>query len=121
MANPHRGEVALTVGDKAYTLSFGINAMCELEALLKRSIVEVALELEMVATAPTTLRMSTIRAVTWAALRDHHPSITEHEAGEIVGEAGFAKVMEVVLQAIHAAFPASAGKGGGSRPPAAGG
>jgi hypothetical protein len=115
MANPHRGEVALKAGDKAYTASFSINAMCDLEQLMRRSIVEIAMELEMVESNPTTLRMGTVRAVTWAALRQHHPELTEADAGDILAEAGFAEVMKVVLQAIYAAFPA-APKGGSGRP-----
>lgn len=116
MANPHRGEVSISARDTTYLICFTINAMCELEALTGRSIVEIAMELETVQKSPATLRMSTLRAVTWAALRQHHPEITEQEAGEVLAEAGFPVVMKAVLAAIHAAFPAAqpgspAGKG----------
>jgi hypothetical protein len=118
MANPHRGEVALTADDKSYTLCFSINEMCAIEALLKRTIVEIALELEMMQRSPVTMNMTTIRAVMWAALRRHQRGISEEEAGDILAIVGFAEVMKLVLAAIHAAFPrAEAGDDG--RPPVA--
>ncbi|WP_234897216.1 gene transfer agent family protein [Sinorhizobium medicae] len=71
MANPHRGSVAFNVGDRAYTLSFSINAICELEELLGQPVPQIAATLN----KPEEIRMTTVRALIWAALVLPHPRV----------------------------------------------
>lgn len=106
MANPHRGEVALKVGDLDYKLSFSINAMCELEDLMDRPIAEIASSLN----DPASLRMSTVRAIAWAALRDHHPDVDIKSAGIMVTSIGINVAMEAIGRAFAMAFPEAQGK-----------
>lgn len=101
MANPHRGEVALTVGDLEYKLSFSINAICELEDALDMPVAKVAEALN----DSASIRMSMIRTVVWAALRDHHEAVTVKEAGQIATDAGVPVVMEAIGKAFTLAFP----------------
>ncbi len=97
MANPHRGQVSL--GD--YTLSFSVNALCELEELLDQPMMEIVAAMQ----APDKMRMKTVRAMFWAALRDHHDDIDIHGAGAIVTDVGMTVAMSKVGEAFRLAFP----------------
>lgn len=112
MANPNRGEVALLVGDREYKLSFSINAICELEDALDIPVAKVADKLNDAAN----IRMSLIRTVVWAALRDHHEAVTVKEAGQIATDAGIPVVMEAIGRAFTLAFPEA---NGSANPPKA--
>jgi hypothetical protein len=101
MANPHRGQVALQAGERAYALSFSVNAICELEDALGQPVNQIARGME----TPDQVRMSTIRALLWAALRDHHEDVGLKQAGEIATEAGVPAVMEAIGEAFRLAFP----------------
>lgn len=95
MANPHRGEVAFKAGDKAYTLTYTINAVCELEAALGKGVSEIVSDMS---------RVSTVRAVLWAGLRHHH-KVTLEEAGDIMHAAGAAATAQAINSAMGLAFP----------------
>lgn len=101
MANPYRGSVALQVGDRAYTLSFSVNAICDLEDALGQPVAKIAAGLN----DPENVRMSTVRVIIWAALRDHHGEIDLKGAGEIATEAGIPACMEAIGKAFNLAFP----------------
>jgi hypothetical protein len=101
MANPHRGQVAFKAGDKEYTLSFSINAMCELEDHLELSINQIANKVQ----DPSQMKMSYLRAIIWAALQDNHPDIDLKTAGAIASEAGAVAVMDAIKACFVAAFP----------------
>ncbi|WP_173931391.1 GTA-gp10 family protein [Chelativorans sp. Marseille-P2723] len=101
MANPHRGSVALQVGGRAYTLSFSVNALCELEDALGQPVAQIANALN----DPDTARLSTVRALVWAGLRDHHDEVGVKEAGDIITDAGIPACMEAIGKAFKAAFP----------------
>lgn len=95
MANPHRGEVELKAGEKTYTLSFTINAVCELEAALDKPLMDVVSDMG---------RLMTIRAVLWAGLRHHH-KVTLEEAGDVMQAAGAPATAEAINLALSRAFP----------------
>lgn len=103
MANPHRGSVALQAGDRAYTLSFSINALCELEDALDKPVSEIVATIQ----DPAKVRLSGVRMLLWAGLRDHHPEVTVAEAGEIATDAGFTVAVEKIGEAFKLAFPAA--------------
>lgn len=106
MANPHRGSVALQAGDQAYTLSFSVNAICELEAELDKPVAEIIAAIQ----DPRQLRLSTVRALVWAGLRDHHPDLTVQDAGTMITDAGIQNVVEKVGEAFRLAFPEAKAK-----------
>lgn len=106
MANPHRGSVALQAGDRAYTLSFSVNAICELEAELDKPVSEIIASIQ----DPKQLRLSSVRALVWAALRDHHEDVTVKDAGIITTDAGIQVAVEKVGEAFKLAFPEAKGK-----------
>jgi hypothetical protein len=104
MANPVRGSVALQAAERAYTLSFSINALCELEEQLGQPIAQIATTLG----KPEEIRLGTVRALVWAATRDHHPEIDLKSAGDVIDAAGVQDVMAVIGKAFQLAFPAPA-------------
>lgn len=111
MANPHRGAVTLQAGEEAYTLSFSINAICELEEALDMPVAQIAERLR----DEANIRMSTVRLVIWASLLDHH-KVGLSDAGEIATAAGIGPCMEAVGRAFSLAFPEARGN---ARPPKA--
>lgn len=106
MANPNRGEVALLVGDQEYKLAFSINAICELEDAMDMPVAKIADRLN----DAENIRMSLIRTVVWAALRDHHEDVSAKEAGRIASTVGVPAVMEAIGKAFTLAFPEAQGK-----------
>ncbi|MDW9877325.1 hypothetical protein GOC31_20850 [Sinorhizobium meliloti] len=112
MANPNRGSVALQVGDRVYTLSYSINALCELEDLLEKPVAEIVKAIQ----TPAELRMSSVRAIIWAGLQDHHEGLTVKEAGQIASEAGMQAALAKAGEAFRLAFPAPAEGGAKANP-----
>lgn len=117
MANAHRGTVALQAGDRAYTLSFSVNALCELEDALDKPVAEIVATLQ----DPAKLRLGTVRQFLWAGLLDHHKDVTVEQAGEIATDAGFSIAVEKIGAAIELAFPVAdkGAKGKKGNPPKA--
>jgi hypothetical protein len=105
MANPHRGEVALEVEGKVYTLVCNINVMCELEALLGKAMTEIISDMS---------RVTNLRAVLWACLKTHH-QLTIEEAGDILQAAGYNAAIKI-NEALAAASPPDSRKGTGKNP-----
>lgn len=108
MANPYRGEVTLSAADDTFTLSYSVNAICELEEFFDgKPIGEIAESLG----DGSSVKMSTIRALVWAGLRDHHPDVDLTAAGVIASKAGIPACMDAIGKAFERTFPpAEAGK-----------
>lgn len=81
MANRFRGEVSISVEGRSFTLRMDFNAMAEFEDATGRAALDVFQEAE-----KGTARMSTIRAIVFAALTRHHPDATVQDAGDILSE-----------------------------------
>jgi hypothetical protein len=113
MANPQKGEVSFEAGGASYTMRLSVDALCALEEATGKGVVALSAELS----DPARLRMSTVRHVVWAGLREHHPDVSLKAAGELIVEAGgLAKMMEHVSLAFQRAFPDEEKKGKGARP-----
>lgn len=93
MANPYQGEVSLKAGDKTYTLALTINAICDVEEETGQDLMG------------SLRRLSTLRLMLYAAMRQNHPEITRAQAGEIITIAGAKAVTDAVSTAIARAFP----------------
>jgi hypothetical protein len=96
MPNPHKGEAAFEVDGVVYTLRLSTNAICELETAMDKGLDAIVGNMA---------RLSTVRGLLWAALRDHHPEITMAGAGILIDKAGMAAAMNAVTAALTAAFP----------------
>lgn len=86
MANPERGEVALTVGDRSFTLVLDLNAICELEDFLSTPDRPVTIGQVFLMAARESYRH--IRALVWASLRRHHSDMSITDAGDLIEAAG---------------------------------
>ena len=106
MANPVKGAVSFEAAGKSYTLSYSINALCELEEMLGEGVTEVAAKMG----GKGGTRLSLIRALFWAGLRDHHPEVTIVESGELMREYGIQETSEIVGRAFMLAFPQADGR-----------
>ncbi len=103
MANPHRGAVAVRVGEDEWTFSFSINALCELEDCLGKPVPQIVDALG----DPASLRISDVRALVWAGMLDYHNGILLKEAGAVASDIGVLLCLEKVGKALEIAFPAA--------------
>jgi hypothetical protein len=103
--NPHRGELALEAGGRQLTLQYTQNSLVELEGVLGMGIVKIINEMQAWTQDSERIRLSWVRALFWAGLIRHHPSITLEEAGELITEAGgLSAVLTVTGEAMQRAF-----------------
>lgn len=105
MANPHRGEVDLVVGEQTYVLRMSINEIAQLETLLDKGVNEISAILS----EETNPRIGAWRAALWAALQANHKGLALEAVGDIMQEAGLPTVMSKVGEALQLAFPANEG------------
>jgi hypothetical protein len=101
MANSARGSVALQAGDKAYTMAFSINALCELEDVFGVPAPKLGNLFE----DAENISMKDVRKLVMVGLHDHHPEVSEKDAGVIAGDAGLQECMSAIEKAFRLAFP----------------
>ncbi len=85
MANRERGEVAVTVGGKEYTLVLKLNEMVALETVL--STPDQRVRMPEVWQEVMQDNQTYCRAVIWASLRKHHKGMTLEQVGELIDQA----------------------------------
>lgn len=125
MPNIHRGETAeFVVNNKTYALRFSMNALCELENAFGRGIIDIIEEMRVWSPADgpdgqpieeteeqrtarvNRIRLSFVRTLFWAGLRERHPQVTLADAGELISDMGGLLVaMERIAAAFAAALP----------------
>ncbi|KKX28226.1 GTA-gp10 family protein [Rhizobium sp. LC145] len=105
MANSNRGSVSLKAGDKEYTLSFSVNALCELEDAFGMPIQKIG----SIFNDAENITVKDVRKLICAALHDHHPEVEINEAGKIATDAGLPSCMEKIGKAFQLAFPEARG------------
>lgn len=106
MANRERGEVEFQADGKLYTARYSANALCSLEDELDQGIVEIVGEMQAWVQAPDRVRLTFLRRVFCAGLRDHHPEITLDAAGNLITSiGGVLGAFNIVVDALTAAFP----------------
>lgn len=94
-----KGEVSLEADGKRFTLVFSVNALCELEERLGEAVSDIG------SLASKGKRFSTIRTVFLCGLLDHHPDLTERDAGNIISAIGIDKADAACAEAFALAFP----------------
>jgi hypothetical protein len=88
MANKHKGETTLTIGDITYTLYSGTNAMELLEEhFTAKAGREVGWE-EIYARVLGGKSLRYLKAFVWAALQKYHQGTTLEQAGDLIDSAG---------------------------------
>lgn len=90
MANPYRGEVELKVGEETYTIVFSINVLCDIEEA--HPGINILGDFS---------KLSNIRYLLLAGLRERHPKITKADAGRILQEAGFEEAQAAIVLALE--------------------
>lgn len=95
MANPHKGELAITAGGRPYVLQYTSDSLVELEDALDMGIMAILAELQTWSTDPRKMRLKWVRALFWAGLRAHHPEVDLKAAGELITEVE-GKALQVV-------------------------
>ncbi len=113
MANPHRGEVELRVGEKLYTFRFSLSALASLEEMTGTSV-ELVFQRFL---EPGTPKLRPMLQIVRAALLDRHPEVTEEEAGELILEAGVDAVTAAILKTAETSLERLGGAKPGAAPP----
>ncbi len=93
LANAERGEVALDVGGKSFTLKLTTNAAATLQTRYKKSLGQLLNDIG-------GLDVIAIRGIFWCLLQKHHAKEfkTEEQVGDFIDDAGGLKV---VMEAIE--------------------
>jgi hypothetical protein len=104
MANRERGEFDIAIGAATYTLVLNTNAMALLEDHFSTRDKEVTFDQVIARVNAGSVRH--IRALVWAALQQHHPTVTIPEAGTLIQEAGglagFTQQLLAMMKGTHA-------------------
>ena len=82
MANPERGELAVTIGGAEYSLRFSTNAICALEAYAQERAIPFVSRF-----AKQDIGVADLRTIVWAGLLDQHADLTIEAAGDLVDQA----------------------------------
>lgn len=110
MEKSPRGEATLVIGKDSYTLHFDWNAIADCEELLAKPFYDLFEHI-----AAGRFGVLELRAFLWAGLRKHHPAVTLLQAGELLDEADFGDVSDVVIRAVSSAFVMREGSSGNAR------
>ena len=104
MANPHKGDVALNVAGKIYTLRYSHAALVKLEQSLDKGLMRIMDELS----NPQEMRIGTVVSMLWAGLQKHHPKMTFDDAADLLDEVdgGASGVIDTIGEAFQLAFSA---------------
>lgn len=108
-----RGDVRFSADGSDYVLTFDFNALVDLQE-------EFDCDLDDLDTVMGQ-RAKNMRTAFRVGLARHQPNTTDVAAGEIMSTIGVARSVELLAQAMKAAFPAAEKSGGakGGRPPKA--
>lgn len=107
MANRHKGQVARDIDGTRYTFELTVNAFCELEEATGKATLQIMQDMEEAARTGD-VRFRDIRRIFWAALIEHHPDMTERDAGRILGKVGSMDAQMAFLEEVFAlAMPES--------------
>ncbi len=112
MANPMKGEVALEVDGKTYTLRLTVNEIVALEKKWSLNVTQIAAKL-----SAGEASLGDWVTLLHHGLSKHHPELSEADAGDLITEAGVPVIVAKLGEAMTAAFPEmKVGKGRAGRP-----
>jgi hypothetical protein len=116
MANPVKGEAAVTIDGVEYTLRFTMESMVQISRRYgNRGVLGIFNDL---LSSPDGPPPEMERLIFWQALRHHHKDITEEQAGDILWSAKLNhRGVEILSAAIATAFPGRDGDADPQTPP----
>ena len=99
MANSFLGEVAVTAGDKTYTLRCDFNAMAEFETETGQDAMESFEAFE-----AGKVSITVMRAMMWSFMRCHHPDASLKDAGDLLSSNidALTEVLQVAMPQVPA-------------------
>lgn len=100
MANVHKGEVGIDIGDEKYVLSYSADALAECEDAMGLCIDDINALLQ----DPKRVRIAHYRTMFFHALTDHHDDVDEVKAKSLFKRLSVAEAMKVILKAWGLAF-----------------
>lgn len=98
-----KANAKIRLNDELY-LRYGTNAMVEFEDVTGEDFLVVATKMER-----GNVSFKMLRTLVWAGLLDQNEDVTQREAGNLIDDIGFEKVIEKAGEAIGAAFPSDKG------------
>jgi hypothetical protein len=111
VANPVKGEVPFEASGQTYTLLYDFNAICAVEEVFDLPITEIGKKMA------DGMRAGDLRKLIAAGLQQHHPGVSDLQAGEIIGAIGAQVAAEKLAEAMQAAFPQAWGDASGKARP----
>lgn len=96
MANRQKGEIRFDVDGQAYTLVLNTSVMASLEEHFSTPDNEVTWDVIWIRVLRGSVR--TIRALIWAMLQQHHPTMSIEDAARLIDKAGGFEGLTKVLQ-----------------------
>lgn len=121
MANAVKGQKSFEVDGQTYLIEFTPNGFCELEDKTGKATMAFLVDLGEAAEGAA-LRFRDVRLLFWAGLQEHHPDLSEREAGRLMRAlGGLVDAMSVIQDAIALSMPDSGegAEGEGENPPTA--
>ena len=109
MANPEKGEVDIVVDDKTYRLALDLNALCEFQDLMFPG--DPNFDMGEVITRIGKGNFILSRALLWATLRLHHPSVSLRDVSTLASGYGYKPWMDVLPRLMEFMNPDAVDRG----------
>ena len=90
MANKHRGDLSVTLGDEQYTTRINFDSIARLEGITGKSIIGLAQ-----AIGETTITTTQLQAILFVAIKGGGNNVTEKDVAKIIWDAGIVQAMAV--------------------------
>lgn len=103
MANRHRGEVALEIEGKVYTLHAGINAVADAEGVF--STADRRVTYQEIAEHAMRGSVTHVRALIWSMLRKHHRDLSLTDVGDLIDAVGMNTIERKFADLLRANVP----------------
>jgi len=113
--NKHKGELAITIGEKTYTARLSSNSLCSLETVTGQDSIPLVIGFLTALSKGKGLSISHMRAILWAMLREHHSELSLQDAGNLIDEAGVKYIGKCISDIVPLTWPKA--DEGSSHPP----
>lgn len=97
MANPERGELAVTLDGRPFTVKYGLGALASLQELVLRDVGQLLPPDQIIAEA-TKGRVLFMRAVIWAGLQRYHAALTVRDVEDLIDAATVEEIQALFAQ-----------------------
>ena len=88
MANKHRGEMKITLGDSEYNTRLNFDSIARIEGLTGQSVIRLAQSI-----GDTSIGLSTLSIILHAAIKGGGSNVTDKDVNKIIWDAGIVAAM----------------------------